>query len=42
MAAGTSLFCDTTILPDGSYRIYSIWALFFDEIRSIFFPFLAV
>ena len=35
MAAGTSLICDTTILSDCSYRIYSIWALFFDEISSI-------
>ena len=37
MAAGTSLICDTTILSDCSYRIYSIWALFCDEISSISF-----
>ena len=37
MAAGTSLICDTTILSDCSYRIYSIWVLFFDEISSISF-----
>ena len=38
MAAGTSLICDTTILSDCSYRINSIWALFFGEIISISFP----
>ena len=37
MAAGTSLICDTTILSDCSYRINSIWALFFGEISSISF-----
>ena len=37
MDAGTSLICDTTILSDCSYRIYSIWALFCDEISSISF-----
>ena len=37
MAAGTSLICDTTILSDCSYRINSIWALFFGEFSSISF-----
>ena len=37
MAAGTSLICDTTILSDCSYRINSIWALFFAEFSSISF-----
>ena len=37
MAAGTSLIYDTTILSDCSYRINSIWALFFGEFSSISF-----
>ena len=37
MAAGTSLICDTSILSGCSYRINSIWALFFGEVNSISF-----
>ena len=37
MAAGTSLICDTASLSDCFYRIFSRWASFFGEIRSISF-----
>ena len=35
MAAGASLICDTASLSDCFYRIFSRWASFFGEIRSI-------